>query len=114
MRMILSAIALMIAIIGRAGAEDLPHLNLDPICHGIAAHASAPGEAGGPDLSFTQCVDQELRVRSDLLKDWATFSLGSQRQCIGEASDGGLASYTDLLTCLQIARDAERMHLQDK
>ena len=99
--------ALMVAMVVFACAEEVPTLNIDPICRGIAAHARAPGEAGGPNLSFTQCVNQELRIRNSLIKQWTTFSPESRRECVGEATAGGLSSYADLLTCLQIARDVE-------
>jgi hypothetical protein len=46
-------------------------LDLNPICHGIAQEASDPGERGGPDLSFAQCVSSEQALRSELVKEWS-------------------------------------------
>jgi hypothetical protein len=104
----------MAATVVPASADEVPTLNVDPMCRGIAAHAAAPGETGGPDLSFTQCVNQELRIRNRLTKRWATFSAESRAECVGEATAGGLSSYTDLLTCLQMARDVEQMRHQKR
>ena len=44
---------------GTARADDVPDLNLDPICRGIAQQALDPGERGDPDLMFSQCVKSE-------------------------------------------------------
>jgi hypothetical protein len=115
MRRLLAASALMVfATVVPGSAEAVPTLNLDAICRGIAAHATSPGEAGGPDLSFRQCINQELRIRNRLTKSWTTFSAKSKAECVGEATAGGLASYTDLLTCLQLTRDVEQMRHQKR
>jgi hypothetical protein len=115
MRRLLAASALMVvATVVPASADAVPTLNLDAICRGIAAHATSPGEAGGPDLSFRQCVNQELRIRNRLIKSWTTFSAKSKAECVGEATAGGLSSYTDLLTCLQLTRDVEKMRHKER
>jgi hypothetical protein len=35
-------------------------------------------------------------------------------ECVGEATAGGLSSYTDLLTCLQLTRGVEQMRHQKR
>jgi hypothetical protein len=109
MQKALAAGALVVAVVVTANAEEVPILDVDPLCRGIAAHATAPDETGRPDLSFAQCVNQELQARNTLIKHWMTFSAKSKHECVGEAHAGGLASYTDLLTCLQTARDVEHL-----
>jgi len=51
-----AAFVLALAAVGgpSARADEVPELNIDPVCRGIAAHASGPSECGGPDLSFSQ------------------------------------------------------------
>lgn len=102
-------LAVTAVMIVPAKAQQLPHLNVDPVCRGIARHAGSPGERGGPDLSFRSCVASELRVRSRLAHQWSSFSPAAKASCIAGANAGGLASYTALLTCLQIAREAANM-----
>ena len=46
-----------------ARADEVPVLNIEPVCHGIAQQASTPSERGGPDLAFAQCVKSEQAVR---------------------------------------------------
>jgi hypothetical protein len=101
--------AVTAAMIVPAGAQQLPHLDFNPVCHGIARHAGSAGERGGPDLSFHQCVASELQVRKHLAKQWSGFSSAARANCIGGVNAGGLPSYTALLTCLQVARSAASM-----
>ena len=58
--------AFAIAGAGAARADDVPTLNVDPVCRGIAQQAATPGERGGPDLAFSQCVESEQGVRQQL------------------------------------------------
>jgi hypothetical protein len=39
-----------------------------------------------------------------MIKEWSTFSSSDRTHCIAEATMGGSSSYTDLLTCLEMAR----------
>lgn len=100
------AAALLAVTPATAQSDHVPDLNLDPVCRGIAGHASGPAEAGGPDLSFSRCVRSELKVRNVLARQWVRFSAASKAKCIGDTTSA-LSSYTDLLTCLQLTRAAK-------
>jgi hypothetical protein len=104
-----TAFALTAAMIVPVRAQQLPHLDVDPVCRGIARHAGSAGERGGPDLSFRRCVASELRIRKSLAQKWSSFSPATRANCIGGVNAGGLPSYTALLTCLQTAPAAARM-----
>ena len=106
------AFALALAAVGGpapARADEVPDLNIDPVCRGIAAHATGPSESGGPDLSFTQCVKSEQAMRQKLIGEWSSFMPADKANCVGDEK-GGLASYTDLVTCLEMARDARQLN----
>jgi hypothetical protein len=105
-----SAVLLLIAALP-ARSQEIPNLNVDPVCRGIAQQAANPSEKGGPDLAFTQCVQSEKSVRQKLAAEWSSFLPAEKSRCIG-AEQGGLASYTDLITCLEMARDARKLNLQ--
>jgi hypothetical protein len=92
-----------------AFADDVPELNIDPVCHGIAQQAATPGETGGPDLAFSQCVKSEQAMRQKLTCEWSTFMPADRKNCVG-AERGAMASYTDLVTCLEMARDARKLN----
>jgi hypothetical protein len=64
---------------------------------------------GGPDLAFAQCVKSEQAMRQKLVNEWPTFKPAEKANCIG-SEKAGYASYTDLVTCLEMARDARKMN----
>jgi hypothetical protein len=102
-------LTLAVASDGAARADDVPDLNIDPVCRGIAGQASDPGERGDADLAFSQCIKGEQAMRQKLTGEWSTFVPADKANCIG-SEHGGLASYTDLATCLEMARDARQMN----
>ena len=91
-----------------ASAANVPQLNPTPMCHGIADQGADPLEAGDPTVTFKQCMDSESADKATLQKEWSTFAAVNQQQCTAEVTMGGLPSYTDLLTCLEMARDVEK------
>jgi hypothetical protein len=94
-----------------ARSDDVPVLDVKPVCHGIAAQGMDPSETGGPDLAMSQCVASEQEVRGQLVKAWSGFASADKQHCTNEATMGGEASYTDLITCLEMARDVRKMHV---
>src|ERR1700733_11916725 len=107
--MIFASAAALVAATCAGQADGVPDLNLDPVCRGIAQQAKSPGEVGGPDLAFAQCVKSEQAMRQKLVNEWSTFRPAEKANCIG-SEKGGYASYTDLVTCLEMARDARKMN----
>jgi hypothetical protein len=91
-------------------ADTVPHFNLDPLCHGIAQQgglALEPNQSVRRD--FRSCIKSEMAIRRHLVKQWSTFKPANKTNCIGEASAGGLPSYTGLLSCLQMAKAAGQL-----
>jgi hypothetical protein len=95
-----------------ARADDVPQLNVDPVCRGIANQSASPGEKGAPDLGFAQCVQNEQAMRQKLVGEWSTFIPSEKANCVGEETSVPLPSYTDLITCLEMARDARQLNAQ--
>ena len=48
-------------------------------------------------------------MRQKLSEEWSSFVPADKANCIG-SEEGGLSSYTDLATCLEMARDARRLN----
>ena len=90
-------------------ADEIPTLDVKPICRGIAMQAANPTEKGGPDLSFKECVNSERAVRDELAKIWSTFAAPDKGHCVRLATQGGEPSYTELITCLEMARDVRAL-----
>jgi hypothetical protein len=100
---------LSLAVVEGAAGQSVPKLNVDPVCRGIAQQAFSPSEAGGPDLAYRQCVRSETAMRRRLVAEWRTFSPSERTNCIGSEL-GGMASYTDLVTCLEMSRAARTLN----
>jgi hypothetical protein len=94
-------------------SDEIPNFDLQPICRGIAEMASDPGERGGPDLKFNQCIKSEQTIRENLAQQWSTFARSDREECVQDTMGGGLPSYSDLLTCLQMAEDAKKFNTPD-
>jgi hypothetical protein len=104
-----ASVALLITAIPSARADDVPALNIERTCQGIASQATDPGERGGPDLSFNQCIKSELQIRNKLMSRWPNFSAAQKTECLGEMNGLEVPSYTDLLTCLETAQDTRKL-----
>jgi hypothetical protein len=95
-------------------ADSVPNLNVEQVCQGIAQqggvtfHDSAVGE------EKQNCIDSEKAVREQLVKEWQTFAAADKVACTNESRTGGESSYTELLTCLEMARDVRAMNANEK
>ena len=87
-------------------SDDIPTLDVNPVCHGIAMQGEL--EAGLQQTSFQQCVQSEQAVRDEIKKNWSTFTTPDKTSCVALAKTGGEPSYTELLTCMEMARDYRR------
>jgi hypothetical protein len=107
-----TALVIVLAALGLSASptrsDQYPTLNVAPICHGITNQSDL--EAGLRSVSFDQCMQAEQVDRETMIKEWSTFSADDRRHCIAEATMGGSSSYTDLLTCLEMARDVRKLH----
>jgi hypothetical protein len=89
-----------------ARSDEIPTLDVRPVCRGIATQSADPGVGQGAQAeTFQQCVESERAVRDELKKAWATFSAADKRHCVELAKTGGESSNTELITCLEMARD---------
>ena len=93
-----------------ARSDDIPTLDVNPVCYGIASQSEL--EAGLQRTNFEQCVQSEQATREQLKKEWSTFSTADKSHCVALAKTGGESSYTELLTCMEMARDVRELHKQ--
>jgi hypothetical protein len=103
-----SAIVLTLPILP-ARADEVPVLDVLPLCRGIVSQSAAPLEAGTQSVTVQQCLDAEQTDRETTKKEWSTFSPSDKNHCVAEARMGGESSYTDLLTCLEMSRDVRKL-----
>jgi hypothetical protein len=90
---------LVVAQTALAEAAQLPRFNITATCR------QAQPLTGDKSV-FQSCMSEESSARNKLAKSWSTFKPGSRTSCVGEAQEGGTPSYVDLLTCLQLDKEA--------
>ena len=106
----LSGAALAVAFsILPVSADDVPTLHVEQVCHGIVNQSGDSLTAGDPKVAFSQCMDAEQADREALSKEWSTFNADDKRHCTDESRMGGDSSYTELITCLEMARDVRSL-----
>jgi hypothetical protein len=91
-----------------ARSDDIPTLDVNPVCHGIAMQGEL--EAGLQRTNFEQCLQSEQAVRGEITKEWSTFTTADKTHCVALAKTGGESSYTELITCMEMARDVRKLH----
>ena len=91
-----------------ARSDDIPTLDVHPVCRGIASQSEL--EVGLQRTNFEQCLQSEQAVREDLKKEWSSFSTADKTHCVALAKTGGESSYTELITCMEMARDVRKLH----
>jgi hypothetical protein len=87
-----------------AGADDPPILNMGPSCDAAAAGAITLGR------DKQECMRDEGAAHNLLTKNWSQYLPADKTLCVGMVSKGGPASYVELLSCLEIMKDAAAIH----
>ncbi len=86
-------------------ADRPPTFNVEPSCRGAATQ-------GIPGADVTICLRKELDARDQLVKQWSEFAASDKSYCVPLSSLGGRPTYTELLTCLDIARAVRKLRAE--
>ncbi len=76
-------------------------INLAQVCQGLAEQGARAKK---------DCLDTEQQVRNELVKVWRSFDTADQTHCATESRMGGESSYTELITCLEMASAVRKLH----
>jgi hypothetical protein len=93
-----------------AAGDGVPNLNVEQVCDGIAQQGGVTFHDPAIAQEKKNCLDSEQQIRQDLIKQWSNFSATDRTHCVNESVMGGDSSYTELLTCLEMARDVRSLH----
>jgi hypothetical protein len=107
--MLPSALLLSVHQLVTPVVDNVPVLNVEPVCQGIAQQGGSSYHDPEIAKEKQDCVQSEKQVREELVKQWSSFPATDKSACIREATMGGDSSYTELLTCLEMARDVRNM-----
>ena len=92
---------------GRTRGGGPPTLQVGPSCE-------AAGR-GGVVLGRNKeaCLADETDAQNTLKKNWSKYPATDKTICTGMTTTGGPASYVELLSCLEILRDAKSIEATD-
>jgi hypothetical protein len=90
--------------------DSVPNLNVEQVCQGIAQQGGVSFRDSNIAVAKKNCLDSEHVTRDQLAKQWSSFTAADKTACTNEATMGGESSYTELLTCLEMARDVRVLH----
>src|ERR1700691_2010466 len=80
-------------------AEDVPVFDIARGCK----------EEGNTVESSERCTRDEGKARGQLQTEWSQFGSTAKSTCTRETNIDGTPSYVELLTCLEMARDAKKL-----
>jgi len=88
----------------RSTDAGVPTYNIDAICRGAASMAHLL-ETNAPD-NAQNCRADEHSARQQVAQQWTQFDAADRIMCDGAAQSGTVEpTYTELMTCLEVARD---------
>ena len=59
------------------------------------------------------CLGDETTAQDTLRQNWSKYAAADKSECIGMVTTGGPASYVELLSCVEILRDARNIRNTD-
>jgi hypothetical protein len=93
------AASLLLNVPDRASAADsVPKFDIARECR----------SEGGSKAELEKCADDEATARDQLQPLWVQSKAVDKVNCTRETSADGSPSYVELLTCLEMARDAKK------
>jgi hypothetical protein len=98
----LLALALSTHLIAVAG-DRVPAFDMGPTCK-----STARTELGGK-ADVDTCLSSENGARDELAKRWSQFPASDRARCSTLVHTGGPPSYIELLTCLEMSADVQRL-----
>jgi hypothetical protein len=91
----------------RGGGGGPPVLQVGPSCEAAGRGAVVLGR------NKEACLADETAALNTLKQNWPKYAASDKTLCIGMESTGGPASYVELLSCLEINRDARDIQNSD-
>lgn len=84
-------------------ADKVPVLNYERSCR-AAVHAAAM-----PNRNENACLQDEKAAAAKLKQEWSTFTPAQKSHCVQLSTTGGLPSYVELLTCMEMSKAAANL-----
>jgi hypothetical protein len=103
------AIAVLLLAVPAAAepADGPPPLDVTVSCNAAARGAISAGR------DKESCLADEHAAQAQLTENWSKYNASDRTQCIGNVKTGGPASYVELLSCLEVMKDAKESRETD-
>jgi len=88
--------------------NSIPNFNVERTCRPASVAAVSPGR------DASACQRDEQDARSKLEKEWDQYTAAQRSKCSGFAALDGAPSYIELLTCLEMAKQAKELPEESK
>jgi hypothetical protein len=92
---------------GYGGVGGPPELQVVSSCEAAGRGAVVLGR------NKEACLADETAAQDTLKQNWTKYAANDKTQCVGMTKTGGPASYVELLSCLEIMRDARQIQNAD-
>ena len=90
---------------GRGGSP--PTLQVGPSCDAAGRYGIVLGR------NKEACLADETTAQDTLKQNWSKYGASDKSDCVGMVTTGGPASYVELLSCVEILRDARNIRNGD-
>ena len=84
-------------------ADSVPTFDVERTCRPVATMGGLPGR------DAPACRRDEQDARSKLQHDWSRYSGQDRSRCAAFVGVGGPPSYVELLTCVEMAKQAKEL-----
>ena len=90
-----------------AAPDRVPVIDVEPHCRDVAKIAAPVGDPQA-------CLRVEKVARDQLVAQWAQFAAADKSHCLQLSTIAVQPTYTELLTCLELAREARALREKEK
>ena len=91
----------------RGGADGPPTLQVGPSCDAAGQNSIVLGR------SKESCLADETAAQDTMKQNWSKYAATDKNECVGMVKTGGPPSYVELLSCVEILRDARNIRNAD-
>lgn len=84
-------------------ADKVPDLRYEQSCR------AAVSAAAMPNRNENACLQDEKAAKKKLQQEWSQFTPTQRAHCVQLSTTGGLPSYVELLTCVEMSKAAAEL-----
>jgi hypothetical protein len=88
--------------------KSLPKLDIKATCR------RAQPLSEGQKSAYDSCINDETEAQKQLSRSWFSYRAGSRTVCTNETKIGGAPSFVELVTCLELDKQATEAERENK